>query len=139
VDFATNISVPVHVRSSFSDAEGTWLINEEESMSDVLVSGVACDKNEAKITLVRVPDQPGLAAQIFGPIADAHISPNKSVLPQAAVPANFRPRHHVAVVPDSGALTDLRVGIHSGRRMGVVGLGRESLFTQLHRLATLFQ
>ena len=42
-------------------------------MSDVLVSGVACDKNEAKITLVRVPDQPGLAAQIFGPIADAHI------------------------------------------------------------------
>lgn len=42
-------------------------------MSDVLVSGVACDKNEAKITLVRVPDRPGLAAQIFGPIADAHI------------------------------------------------------------------
>jgi aspartate kinase len=42
-------------------------------MNDVLVSGVACDKNEAKITLVRVPDRPGLAAQIFGPIADAHI------------------------------------------------------------------
>jgi aspartate kinase len=42
-------------------------------MSDVLVSGVACDKNEAKITLLRVPDKPGLAAQIFGPIADAHI------------------------------------------------------------------
>jgi aspartate kinase len=73
VEFAKNYSVPVHVRSSFSDAEGTWLVNEEEIMSDVLVSGVACDKNEAKITLVRVPDQPGLAAQIFGPIADAHI------------------------------------------------------------------
>lgn len=42
-------------------------------MDDVLVSGVSCDKNEAKITLVRVPDRPGLAAQIFGPIADAHI------------------------------------------------------------------
>lgn len=42
-------------------------------MSDVLVSGVACDKNEAKITLLRVPDRPGLAAQLFGPIADAHI------------------------------------------------------------------
>ena len=42
-------------------------------MDDVLVSGVASDKNEAKITLIRVPDQPGLAAQIFGPIADAHI------------------------------------------------------------------
>jgi aspartate kinase len=42
-------------------------------MNDVLVSGVACDKNEAKITMVRVPDEPGLAARIFGPIADAHI------------------------------------------------------------------
>jgi aspartate kinase len=73
VEFAKNFSVPVHVRSSFSDAEGTWLVNEEESMNDVLVSGVASDKNEAKITLIRVPDQPGLAAQIFGPIADAHI------------------------------------------------------------------
>lgn len=73
VEFAKNYSVPVHVRSTFSDVEGTWLVDEEESMSDVLVSGVACDKNEAKITLVRVPDRPGLAAQIFGPIADANI------------------------------------------------------------------
>jgi aspartate kinase len=73
VEFAKKFSVPVHVRSTFSDAEGTWLVNEEDSMGDVLVSGVACDKNEAKITLVRVPDQPGLAARIFGPIADAHI------------------------------------------------------------------
>ncbi len=73
VEFAKKFAVPVHVRSTFSDAEGTWLVSEEESMTDVLVSGVACDKNEAKITLVRVPDQPGLAARIFGPIADAHI------------------------------------------------------------------
>jgi aspartate kinase len=73
VEFAKKFSVPVHVRSTFSEVEGTWLVAEEESMSDVLVSGVACDKNEAKITLVRVPDRPGLAAQIFGPIADAHI------------------------------------------------------------------
>ena len=42
-------------------------------MNNVLVSGVACDRNEAKITLLRVPDRPGLAAQIFGPIAEAHI------------------------------------------------------------------
>ena len=73
VEFAKKYAVPVHVRSTFSDVEGTWLVEEDDSMSDVLVSGVACDKNEAKITLVRVPDQPGLAAQIFGPIADAHI------------------------------------------------------------------
>ena len=73
VEFAKNFSVPVHVRSSFLDLEGTWLVNEEESMNNVLVSGVACDRNEAKITLLRVPDRPGLAAQIFGPIAEAHI------------------------------------------------------------------
>jgi aspartate kinase len=73
VEFAKKYSVPVHVRSTFSDLEGTWLVAEEERMSDVLVSGVAYDQNEAKITLVRVPDRPGLAAQIFGPIADAHI------------------------------------------------------------------
>jgi len=73
VEFAKNYSVPVHVRSTFAQVEGTWLVEEDESMTDVLVSGVACDKNEAKITLLRVPDKPGLAAQVFGPIADAHI------------------------------------------------------------------
>jgi aspartate kinase len=73
VEFAKKFSVPVHVRSTFADVEGTWLVKEDESMDDVLVSGVSYDKNEAKITLVRVPDRPGLAAQIFGPIADAHI------------------------------------------------------------------
>ncbi|MBF8253741.1 MAG: aspartate kinase, partial [Deltaproteobacteria bacterium] len=73
VVFAKKYSVPVHVRSTFSGLEGTWLVDEEASMNDLLVSGVACDKNEAKITLQRVPDRPGLAAQIFGPIAEAHI------------------------------------------------------------------
>jgi len=73
VEFAKKFCVPVHVRSTFADGEGTWLVNEEECMTDVLVSGVACDRNEAKITLLRVPDRPGLAAQIFGPIAEAHI------------------------------------------------------------------
>jgi aspartate kinase len=73
VEFAMKFSIPVHVRSTFADIEGTWLIKEDESMDDVLVSGVSYDKNEAKITLLRVPDRPGLAAQIFGPIADAHI------------------------------------------------------------------
>ena len=73
VEFAKKFSVPVHVRSTFSDVEGTWVVKEEESMDDVLVSGVSYDQNEAKITLQRVPDRPGLAAQIFSPIAAAHI------------------------------------------------------------------
>jgi aspartate kinase len=73
VEFAKKFTVPVHVRSTFKDIEGTWVVTEDESMDDVLVSGVSYDKNEVKITILRVPDRPGLAAQVFGPIADAHI------------------------------------------------------------------
>ncbi len=73
VELAKKFNVPVHVRSSFSDVEGTWLVQEDETMDSVLVSGVTYDKDEAKITLVRVPDRPGLAAQVFGPIAEAGI------------------------------------------------------------------
>ncbi len=73
VEFAKRYSVPVHVRSSFTDTEGTWVVAEEASMENVLVSGVTSDSNEAKITLLGVPDQPGLAARVFGPIADANI------------------------------------------------------------------
>jgi len=73
VEFAKRYNIPVHVRSSFSDVPGTWVVQEEAGMEDVLVTGVAVDRNEAKITLQRVPDRPGLAAKIFGPIAAAHI------------------------------------------------------------------
>jgi aspartate kinase len=73
VEFAKRYNVPVHVRSSFADEEGTWVVPEDAGMEDVLVSGVASDLNEAKITLQRVPDRPGLATKIFTPIANAHI------------------------------------------------------------------
>jgi aspartate kinase len=73
VEFAKRYGVPVHVRSSFADEPGTWVVEEDSSMEDVLVTGVALDLNEAKITLLRVPDRPGLAAKILTPIANAHI------------------------------------------------------------------
>ncbi len=73
VEFAKRYNVPLCVRSSFNDEPGTWVVQEEPSMENVLVSGVAADQNEAKITILRVPDRPGLAAKIFGPIAQAHI------------------------------------------------------------------
>ncbi|MCH8056186.1 MAG: aspartate kinase [Deltaproteobacteria bacterium] len=73
VELAKKFGVSVHVRSSFMEVEGTWVVEEDESMDSVLVSGVTYDKDEAKITLLRVPDRPGLAAQIFTPIAEAHI------------------------------------------------------------------
>lgn len=73
VELAKKFGVNVHVRSSFNEAEGTWLVEEEHAMDSVLVSAVTCDDNEAKITILGVPDRAGLAAQIFGPIAEAHI------------------------------------------------------------------
>ena len=73
VELARRFNVPVHVRSSFTEAEGTWVVEEDEIMDSVLVSAVTCDKDEAKITLLKVPDRPGLAAQIFTPISDANI------------------------------------------------------------------
>jgi aspartate kinase len=73
VEFAKRYNVPVHVRSSFTDNEGTLVAEEDKPMEDILVSGVAHDRDQAKITLLRVPDQPGLAARLFGPIAEAGI------------------------------------------------------------------
>jgi aspartate kinase len=73
VELAKRFRVPVHVRSSFTEQQGTWVVEEEKGMDSVLVAGVTCEKNEAKITLLQVPDRPGLAAQIFTPISDANI------------------------------------------------------------------
>ncbi|MCG2758778.1 MAG: aspartate kinase [Desulfobacteraceae bacterium] len=73
VEFAKKYNVPVHVRSSFSEEEGTMVVNEDSDMEHLVVSGVTCNKNEARITLKKVPDQPGIAAKIFSPIAEAGI------------------------------------------------------------------
>jgi aspartate kinase len=73
VEFAKRYKVPVHVRSSFGSATGTMVVEEDRPMEDILVSGVAHDRDQAKITLLRVPDRPGLAARVFGSIAAAGI------------------------------------------------------------------
>jgi len=73
VELARRYNVPLVVRSSFSDAEGTWVGQEDRTMEEVMVSGVTLDQNESKVTLSGVEDRPGLAARIFGPIARAGI------------------------------------------------------------------
>ncbi|MFH2045093.1 MAG: aspartate kinase [Pseudomonadota bacterium] len=73
VEFAKKYDVPIHLRSSFSFEEGTMVVNESADMERLVVSGVTHSKNEARITLKKVPDQPGIAAKIFSPIADAGI------------------------------------------------------------------
>jgi aspartate kinase len=74
VELARRFNVPLLVLSSFSDeARGTWVGQEDTAMENVLVAGVTLDQNQSKITLTGVEDRPGLAARIFGPIADAGI------------------------------------------------------------------
>ncbi|HZP45025.1 MAG TPA: aspartate kinase [Candidatus Binataceae bacterium] len=73
VELARRYNVPLVVRSSFVEGEGTRVSEEEAAMEDVLVSGVTLDQNQSKITLAGVQDRPGLAAKIFGPIAAAGI------------------------------------------------------------------
>ena len=74
VEFAKKYNVPVHVRSSFSEEEGTMVVNEDKSMERLVVSSVTVNKKEARITLIKVPDQPGVAAKIFSPISEAGIN-----------------------------------------------------------------
>jgi aspartate kinase len=73
VEFAMKHGVPVVVRSSFNDNPGTLVTKEDVDMEKVVVSGVAYDKNQAKITVMGVPDKPGIAAKLFKGIADANI------------------------------------------------------------------
>lgn len=73
VEFAKKYDVPVVVKSSFSDNPGTLVVKEDKEMEKVVVSGVAYDKNQAKITVVGVHDKPGIAAKLFNAIAEANI------------------------------------------------------------------
>ncbi len=74
VELAMKEKVRLQVLSSFADTPGTLVVDEDEDMERELIAGVAYDKNEAKVTLVGVPDRPGVVATIFGPLADANIN-----------------------------------------------------------------
>ena len=77
VEYARRYDLPIHVRSSFSNLEGTWVVKdhpEGANMEQAIIAGVAHDKSEAKITIVGVPDRTGVAARIFQTIADADIN-----------------------------------------------------------------
>ena len=77
VEFAKKFRVPIHVRpTSEPESEGTWVVEEDEAMvemEDIVISGVTFDKNQSKITIMRVPDRPGIAARLFTSIGDEGI------------------------------------------------------------------
>jgi aspartate kinase len=83
VELGMKYGVAIHVRSSFSDAQGTWVVPEEPAMEKVVVSGVTVAKDEAKITCEDLPDTSGVAGKLFAPLADANISVDMIVQNQA--------------------------------------------------------
>jgi aspartate kinase len=77
VEYARRFDLPIHVRSSFSNLDGTWVVSDQPeggNMEQAIISGIAHDKSEAKVTIVGVPDRAGVAARIFQSIADADIN-----------------------------------------------------------------
>jgi aspartate kinase len=74
VEFGSKYGVRIHVRSSFKDEEGSWIVPEEEIMEKVAVRGITSTDKEVQFTVVKVPDQPGIAAKIFKALGDAHIA-----------------------------------------------------------------
>lgn len=74
VEYARNHNVALHVRSSFADSPGTWIRGEDERMERAIIAGITHDVSEAKVTLKGVPDQPGIAAKLFGDLAEAGVN-----------------------------------------------------------------
>jgi aspartate kinase len=74
VELAMRYDMPLHLRSSFDPVAGTMVVQEDETMERATISGVAYNRDEAKITIMGIPDQPGIAAKVFGPVAEADIN-----------------------------------------------------------------
>jgi len=74
VEFARNHNVPIQVRSSFTWEPGTWITSQEPSMEDPIISSVVTDVSEAKVTVRKVPDRPGISASLFEPLAQANVN-----------------------------------------------------------------
>ncbi len=74
VEFARNHNVPIQVRSSFTWEPGTWVTSQEPSMEDPIISGVVTDTSEAKVTVRKVPDRPGISAALFEQLAESNVN-----------------------------------------------------------------
>jgi aspartate kinase len=119
VEYARRYGVPVHVRSSFSDKTGTWVMghatdeSEEAGMEQAIISGVAHDRSEAKITVVGVPDRVGEAARIFGIVAAAGINIDMIVQNVSAIATGRTDISFTLPVADGQQALDLLRGAQS--------------------------
>ena len=78
VEFAKKHNVPVHVRSTFKPDPGTLVTREDDSMEDVVVTGITHDRDQAKVSILRVPDRPGIASRVFGGLGAQNIVVDRS-------------------------------------------------------------
>src|SRR5215813_12724004 len=148
VELAAKYLTPIHVRSSFNSNPGTWVIAEDRQMEQVLVSGVTADRNESKLTLLGVPDQPGVAARVFGPLAQAGIVVDMIIQNIAAdgktdmtftVPKGDLKRARELVMRELPALADpasIRTD-ESIAKVSVVGVGMRSHAGVAHKMFEL--
>ncbi len=136
VEYARRENVPVHVRSSFSDKPGTWLKDlsdikkKEDGMENPIITGVAADKSQAKITVVDVPDRVGAAAAIFAAVADAGVNidfivQNRSVSDDTTAISFTLPQGDLEKA--LAAIEAARAGIGFGKVLSDVNVGKVSV------------
>jgi aspartate kinase len=136
VEYARNHDVPIHVRSSFHDGEGTWVRKESDLMEKAIISGIAHDVSEAKVTVTDVPDRPGVAAKYFRALADAGINIDMIVqnvaadgltdisftLPRTDLDRSTELIDRIATdIGSAGVITDRHIG-----KVSLVGVGMRS-------------
>ena len=134
VEFGRNFNIPLHVRSSFHDGPGTWV--KETTMEQAIISGISHDTSEAKVTVRGVPDQPGVAAALFEPLAAQDVNVDmivQNVSEDGTTDISFTvPKEHAAVaievaekvIPEISAVgVDVDEAI---ARVSVVGAGMKS-------------
>jgi aspartate kinase len=136
VEFARNYGVRLHVRSSFGDSEGTWIGEEERMLEKAIISGVTHDTDEAKVTIIGVPDRPGIAARVFRPLADAGVNidmivQNVSEHGQATISFTL-PKSDIAVAEPILQSTARELGAHGVEtdsdiaKVSLIGAGMKS-------------
>ncbi len=137
VEFGMKYNVPIMVLSSFIDAPGTLVTKEDEEMEKVVVSGITYNKNEARITLTNVPDQPGMAARLFKAVSDAKVNIDLIVQGSGSIPgrANIsftvpRPDYEKTKAVAQRVAEEIDAGVvHSNpaiAKISVIGVGMRS-------------
>jgi len=125
VEFGIRYNIPIHVRSSFHGGEGTWV--KEETMEEPVIRGIAHDDSEAKLTVYGVPDQPGIAAAVFEPMASTGINVDmivQNVSSRGVTDISF-------TVPAASALEAVAVAERIADEIGAVGVDLDTDITKI--------